>query len=490
LDRWESELFKQLAVGVVVWELLDPDDDTSLRLVHVNAAADWEAGFMLAARAGEYILDIFPSMGPELLRAFAGTCRDRRRCDLPHFGVTAYPVGVRRVAVVSHDPGEVEPATERERRMRQFLDSLLEHIPAMVFVKEAGELRFERFNRAGEDLLGLPRSALIGKCDYDFFPKEQADFFIQKDREVLRRKALQDIPEEPIETPRGTRWLHTRKIPIVDENGEPTHLLGLSIDITEQRMVDQLRREFYVALEAENRRVIEATRVKSEFLASMSHELRTPLNAILGFAEVLHDDAQHPLTPQQKEFVGDILSSGRHLLRLIRDILDLSKVESGLLELHPALVDVTALVAEVTNTLRLTAAEKGISVETLIDVQVHQVIVDPDRLRQILYNYLANALKFTSGGGRVQIRVTSEDEEHFRLEVEDSGIGIAATDFAKLFVDFQQLDSGAGKQYGGTGLGLALSKRLVEAQGGRVGVKSELGKGSTFHAVLPRRPRR
>jgi signal transduction histidine kinase len=307
---------------------------------------------------------------------------------------------------------------------------------------------------------------------------------------VLRRKALQDIPEEPIETPRGTRWLHTRKIPIVDENGEPTHLLGLSIDITEQRMVDQLRREFYVALEAENRRVIEATRVKSEFLASMSHELRTPLNAILGFAEVLHDDAQHPLTPQQKEFVGDILSSGRHLLRLIRDILDLSKVESGLLELHPALVDVTALVAEVTNTLRLTAAEKGISVETLIDVQVHQVIVDPDRLRQILYNYLANALKFTSGGGRVQIRVTSEDEEHFRLEVEDSGIGIAATDFAKLFVDFQQLDSGAGKQYGGTGLGLALSKRLVEAQGGRVGVKSELGKGSTFHAVLPRRPRR
>src|SRR5262249_24054747 len=156
-----------------------------------------------------------------------------------------------------------------------------------------------------------------------------------------------DIPEEPIETPRGRRWLHTRKLPLLDDEGNPAHLLGLSIDITEQRKVAELRKEFYDALEEENRTVVEATRVKSEVLAAMSHELRTPLNAIIGFAELLVDDTEEPLTPQQRDFVGDNLKSGSHLLALISDVLDLAKVESGQMELHPVTVDLVALVDEV-----------------------------------------------------------------------------------------------------------------------------------------------
>src|SRR6185295_4010862 len=128
------------------------------------------------------------------------------------------------------------------------LDSLVENIPTMVFMKDAEELRFERFNRAGEDLLGMKREALLGKSDYDFFPKDQADFFVKKDREVLLSGA-RDIPEEPIQTKSGERWLHTRKIPLFDENGKPQHLLGVSIDITDKKLAQDALRAANVALE-------------------------------------------------------------------------------------------------------------------------------------------------------------------------------------------------------------------------------------------------
>jgi len=223
--------------------------------------------------------------------------------------------------------------------------------------------------------------------------------------------------------------------------------------------------------------------VKSEFLASMSHELRTPLNAIIGFAEVLSDDATDPLPPQKREFVDDILNAGRHLLRLISDVLDLAKVESGRMELTPSRVDLVALVGEVRHTLRLDAQERQIRVES--ELTIREAVIDPDRVKQILYNYLSNALKFTGPGGQVTIRLLPEGETQFRLEVEDTGIGIAEADFHKLFNNFQQLDSGSAKLYGGTGLGLALTKRLAEAMGGSVYVRSERGVGSVFQAILP-----
>ncbi|MBM4364172.1 MAG: PAS domain-containing protein, partial [Deltaproteobacteria bacterium] len=131
----------------------------------------------------------------------------------------------------------------------RLLDSIIEHIPVMVFMKDARDLRFERFNRAGEELLGLQREQLLGKTDHDFFPAEQADFFVAKDREVLRGKRRVEVLEEPIETPRGTRWLHTSKIPLLDEDGEPAHLLGISLDITERRLAEHVLRDSHIALE-------------------------------------------------------------------------------------------------------------------------------------------------------------------------------------------------------------------------------------------------
>jgi signal transduction histidine kinase/CheY-like chemotaxis protein/HAMP domain-containing protein len=240
-------------------------------------------------------------------------------------------------------------------------------------------------------------------------------------------------------------------------------------------------------LEQQAEELLRASAYKSQFLANMSHELRTPLNGILGFAELLHDEEVGPLEPQQKEFLGDVLRSGRHLLQLINDVLDLSKIEAGKLEFRPERIDAEKIVSEVLAILRTAAATKRAQVSSHVDPELGELIIDPARLKQVLYNYLSNALKFTNEGGAVSVRLTAEGEDQFRMEVQDSGKGIAPEDLSRLFVEFQQIQDGSSKPHAGTGLGLALTKRLVEAQGGRVGVRSKVGAGSTFFAVLPRK---
>jgi signal transduction histidine kinase/DNA-binding response OmpR family regulator len=235
----------------------------------------------------------------------------------------------------------------------------------------------------------------------------------------------------------------------------------------------------------QSRLLQEANRLKSEFLANMSHELRTPLNGIIGFAELMHDGRVGPISAEHKEYLGDILTSARHLIQLINDILDLAKVEAGKLEFRPERVDLAALVTEVRNTLRALAAEKHLRIESVVDRGLDEVVLDPSRFKQVLYNYLSNALKFTPADGQVMIRVMPEGADAIRLEVEDTGVGIEEADIARLFVEFEQLDNSMAKKYAGTGLGLALTRRLVEAQGGTVGVQSMPGQGSLFFAVLP-----
>jgi signal transduction histidine kinase len=270
----------------------------------------------------------------------------------------------------------------------------------------------------------------------------------------------------------------------------PTSSMRLSrtsiVDLRDRLRLEESRKRT-TELELQNLRILQANRLKSEFLANMSHELRTPLNAIIGFAEVLHEGMVDPASPEHKEFLGDILSSGRHLLQLINDILDLAKVEAGKLDFRPEPVELAVLLGEVTAILRAIAANKRIHLEVELDPSVDDVVLDPSRLKQVAYNYLSNALKFTAAGGRVVARVRAEGPDRFRFEVEDSGIGIAPADLDRLFIEFQQLEAGASKRHQGTGLGLALTRRIVEAQGGTVGVRSALGEGTTFHAVLPRR---
>ncbi len=241
-----------------------------------------------------------------------------------------------------------------------------------------------------------------------------------------------------------------------------------------------------VQVEEQSRRVHEANRLKSEFLANMSHELRTPLNGIIGFAELMHDGRVGPVSPDHREYLGDILASARHLLHLINDVLDLAKVESGEMEFHPEPVDLGRLAGEVCDVLRGVAVRKRIRTDLVVESTLGPVVLDPAKIKQVLYNYVSNAIKFTPDGGRVTVRLEAEGDEFVRLEVEDTGIGIAPEDLGRLFVEFQQLDASTAKRQQGTGLGLALTRRIVEAQGGRIGVRSVLGRGSVFFAVLPR----
>src|SRR4029078_7799800 len=240
------------------------------------------------------------------------------------------------------------------------------------------------------------------------------------------------------------------------------------------RMNDELGR-LYEELEA-------ASRHKSEFLAWMSHELRTPLNAIIGFSQVLKQQMYGPLNDRQAEYVDDVLSSGQHLLNLINDILDLAKVEAGRMELQPSTFDLSEVLENAASMVRERATRQGTSLTVAVDASVGDMEGDERKVKQILFNLLSNAVKFTPSGGKVTIAARTADEQVV-ISVHDTGIGISAEEQEKIFEEFYQV--GASRTQEGTGLALALTRRLVELHHGRLVVESEPGVGSTFTATMP-----
>ena len=226
-----------------------------------------------------------------------------------------------------------------------------------------------------------------------------------------------------------------------------------------------------------------ASRHKSEFLASMSHELRTPLNAILGFSEVLSERMFGEINDKQAEYLSDILESGRHLLSLINDILDLSKIEAGRMELEPAEFDLKDAVENAMSLVRERAHRRGIAFQRTIDDNVGLIRADERKVKQVLLNLLSNALKFTPEGGEIHVRGELRDGMA-QISVTDSGVGIAPEDQEAVFEEFRQVGK-AEKKAEGTGLGLAISRKFIELHGGKIWVKSQVGTGSTFAFTLP-----
>ncbi len=227
-----------------------------------------------------------------------------------------------------------------------------------------------------------------------------------------------------------------------------------------------------------------ANQAKSAFLANMSHELRTPLNAVIGFSELLEQQIFGELNDKQRTYVGNVLVSGRHLLQLVNDILDISKVEAGRMDLAYERTPIAGLVDVVRGVIGAVAAKRGIHLEVALPPGLPDVYVDPGRIKQVLYNLISNAIKFTARGGTVRLTARAEPRS-LVISVADTGIGIARADLPRLFREFEQLAQPNGTRPEGTGLGLALTRRLVELHGGRVEVESELGRGSTFSVHLP-----
>jgi protein-histidine pros-kinase len=255
-------------------------------------------------------------------------------------------------------------------------------------------------------------------------------------------------------------------------------------DLTVQKAQEEFHRRSR-ELEEQNLRIEEANRLKSEFLANMSHELRTPLNGIIGFSEYMVDEKAGPLNWEQKEYLSDVLTSARHLLHLINDVLDLAKIEAGKMELSPETFAINEVIGEVCTIIEPMASQKNITMSAETPPETVFVTVDPVKFKQVLYNLLSNAVKFTPENGDIKLSARLEDHKRIRVEVKDTGIGIKTEDVPRLFHEFEQLDSGLGRKQQGTGLGLALTKKIVELQGGSIAVESEFGKGSTFTVALP-----
>ena len=350
------------------------------------------------------------------------------------------------------------------------------------------------WNTGAERLFGYTAEEMIGESITRIIPRERLDeetFVLGEIRAGRRIEHFETVRHDKSGRPID---ISLTVSPILDKDGRVIGASKIARDITAQKRLQELQQETHARaeaarrqiLEAENRRFEESSRLKSEFVANVSHELRTPLNSIIGFAELMADERYGPMPPKYLQFTSLILKSAEHLLHLINDVLDMAKVESGTIDFIPKSFDPAPVVEDVASVVGSLARQRDVRVETTIDPRVGEVHIDPNRFKQVLYNYLSNAITFSPEHGRVEVRVSPDGTDHFLVEVQDWGIGIKPDDVSRLFVEFQQLDATTAKEHKGTGLGLALTKRIVEAQGGSVGVHTKPGGGSTFFAKLPK----
>lgn len=354
-------------------------------------------------------------------------------------------------------------AEEKLRETSQFLDSILENVPNMIFLKRADNLRFEFFNHAGEVLLGLSREQLIGHNDYDLFPPEQADFFTANDRQVLAQAGIVDIAEEPIETPHGTRILHTRKLTLRDHKGRPQYLLGISEDITERK---------------------EAERMKNQFVSIVSHELRTPITAISGALGLLHGTALGVLPQPVTELITLAYNNSQRLAFLINDLLDMEKLSTGKMHFDFQLHLLHELIEQAIASNRVYGSNRNVQLSCSPCPTDILVRVDKQRFLQVMSNLLSNAIKYSPDKGTVEIGFERQGDRVI-TSVTDHGPGIPSEFYSRIFEKFSQADSSNTRKIGGTGLGLAITRELLVRMDGHIGFESTPNIATRFYFDLP-----
>ena len=450
----------ELRMTLSTWrELMHPEDRAEARerlAAHLKSnSSHYESEFRVRHRNGEWRWIL--SRGRVVERDAAGRAQ---RMIGTHTDVT-----------------DRRRAEEEVLHQLRFIEELIEIIPSPVYFKDRLG-RYVGCNRACEVLFGLRREDWLGRTaaelrgSADALEEERHDELLYAQGGVQTYEARMQLPGGEV------RDVVFSKTVFSGLRGGVGGILGVVTDITEHRRVEQELREAKVAAEA-------ASRAKTEFLANMSHEIRTPMNGIIGLVDLTLETS---LTDAQRRYLTLVKSSSSTLLNIINDILDLSRIEAGRLAIERLAFDVRSLVQDAVAPLEPRAVEKGLVLHTLVAPDVPaRLVADPLRLRQILVNLVGNAIKFTRQG-RVDVSVWSEGEgggARLHLCVTDTGIGIAEDKLERIFESFTQADNSTTREFGGTGLGLTISRRLAEAMGGQLWAESELGKGSRFHLTLP-----
>jgi PAS domain S-box-containing protein len=410
---------------------------------------------------------------------------------------------------------QAEAAIQFERIL---LRTLIDNLPDIIYVKDS-DCRIIVANKSSVEFMGfVTESQIIGKTDLDIFTDENGNRGYAQDLAVVQTGCpIINLEEEFVDARGNNRWLLTTKIPIHNEHGKISGLVGLKHDITIRKQIEfelkesernlirqnteyHMLNDEYLALNEEltesfnhiqkmnseltvsKNKAEESDRLKSAFLANMSHEIRTPLNAIMGFSGLLKEVFES--REKTDEYIEIIESSGQQLLNIIDDILEISKIEAGQISVSPATININKAMREIYQIYSKQAELKGLQLLMPDDYRKDfYTLTDENRLKQILCNLLNNALKFTSHG-KIQFGYHIEEDD-IRFYVTDTGIGLSEEDFAIIFKPFRQVETGSTRSYGGNGLGLSISKALVEKLGGTLSVESEPLKGSSFSFTIP-----
>jgi len=378
--------------------------------------------------------------------------------------------------IIIRDITEHKQAEETLRQSEENLKAYLESSPDGIYIHDL-KGTFLYGNKKAEDLTGYKREELIGKSFLNLN-------LLLKKRLVKAGKLLalnvMGRPTGPDEfeliRKDGSRvWVEVNTTSI--KQGGKLVVIGFVRDITERKRMEQ-------ELQKKNKQLVTASQAKSEFLASMSHELRTPLNVIIGFSELLLDEVPGTVNKEQKQCLDDILSSGHHLLNLINELLDLSKIESGKIVLNLKSIALTAVIASSYNTIMAILTPQKQSLDVKITGGLPRVCADELRIKQVLLNIISNSAKFTPDGGKLTLEAVRKGD-WCQISMIDSGIGIKKEHQKRIFEPFYQVDNPLAKSKGGSGLGLAVTKQIIEKHGGQIWVESEYGKGSRFIFTLP-----
>ena len=366
---------------------------------------------------------------------------------------------------------------EEEVKTQNKMKSIIENILSGVILIDGETHLITDVNPVAEEMIGLPRAQIVGKICHEFVcPAEKGNCPISDLGETVNRSERVLIDKE------GTKIPILKSVASVNLSGKE-YLIESFVDLSKIKEVEKELVKAKIIAESANR-------AKSDFLATMSHELRTPLNSIIGFSDLILEGNAGELKDNQKRYISNISTSGKHLLSLINNVLDLSKIEAGKMELHPEGFPVEEVLLEVKQLMASLANKKNIKISYVREDDVGKVFADKTKIKQILYNLLSNAVKFTPEGGTIDVNVENSGDR-IRFSVQDSGIGISEEDMKKLFTPFTQLDSAANRQYEGSGLGLTLVKKFVELHNGTLEVESEPGRGTkfTFELTIKEDPR-